>query len=289
MTTLELYHHAVHRLATAGIVDPETEAILLIRHLLGCRRADIFLQGRRMVAESVLTAVDQALARRLAREPLAYILGEQEFYGRAFAVTPAVLIPRPETELLVERAVHVLRGMDATCPPRILDLGTGSGVIAITLALELPMATVVGLDLSGPALAVARFNASRHGANRIHWLNSDWGAALGGGGGFDLIAANPPYVAREAQALLQPELAAEPDMALYGGDDGRQEIERIMGDVGRLLLPSGVMLMEIGFDQEGYVLAKMRALAEFAQIMVHRDYAGLPRILEARRICHSLV
>jgi release factor glutamine methyltransferase len=283
MTTLELYHSVLRRLTAAGILEPEAEATLLLSHLLGCRRSAIFFDGARTVAASVVEGVEQAINRRSAKEPLAYILGEQEFYGRAFTVTPDVLIPRPETELLVERAVHALRAQDGMPRPRILDLGVGSGVIAITMALEIPTAMVVGLDLSLAALQVARANASRHGAEQVRWLNSDWGTALGERCTFDLVAANPPYVAKELQPELQPELAAEPALALYGGLDGRRDLERIMGDVARLLVPGGILLMEIGFDQQEYVLAGMKALGQFDHAEVHLDYAGLPRILEARR------
>ena len=284
MTILALYHDLVRGLSAAGIMDPEVEATLLLTHVLECRRSDIFINGSCLVADAQYDAVSQALDRRLSREPLAYILGEQEFYGRAFAVNPAVLIPRPETELLVERAVAVLRGKDNQTPPRILDLGTGSGIIAITLALELPEAVVVGLDLSLAALQVARSNASRHGvADRLHWLNSNWGGGLGDGVAFDLLAANPPYVAQLMAASLQPELAAEPALALYGGADGRTEIDRIMADCARLLCPGGLLLMEIGFDQGEYAAARMHALGHFDQVVVHEDYAGLPRILQARR------
>ncbi len=284
MTTLALYHDVVRRLAAAGIMDPEAEAVLLLRFFLGCRRSDIFLNGAQSVADSVLEAVGLALHRRLGREPLAYILGEQEFYGRLFAVGPDVLIPRSETELLLDRAVLAVRGMEGKRPLRILDLGTGSGIIAITLALELAEAFVVALDLSRQALSIAQANALRHRvADRVHFINADWGAALRAGCDFDLLAANPPYVAREIAATLQPELAAEPALALYGGADGRTEIERIMTDAARLLRPGGVLLMEIGFDQGEYVAATMGSLGQFDQIEVHADYAGLPRLLEARR------
>jgi len=282
MTTLELYHSVLGRLSEAGIPEPEAEAILLLCHLLGCRRSDIFLHGARPVATVVLEEVGRALDRRLSREPLAYILGEQEFYGRLFVVTPDVLIPRPETELLVEKAAAVLLAHQAARPLRVLDLGVGSGVIAITLAKELPSALVVGVDLSLAALRVAKRNATRHGV-RVQWVNSDWGTALHVGSGFDLVAANPPYVARSVHKGLQPELAAEPAMALFSGEDGRQDIQRILGDVCRLLCPGGTLLMEIGYDQEEYVLAEVKAHALFEQCAVHRDYAGLPRILEARR------
>jgi release factor glutamine methyltransferase len=283
MTTLELYHHAVRSLTAAGISDPEVEAALLIAHLFGCKRSDIFLNGTRSVPDTVAGAVDQALVRRLAHEPLAYILGEQEFYGRVFTVTPDVLIPRPETELLVERAIHAARLMESSRPLRFLDLGTGSGVIAITLALEIPEAYVVGLDFSIPALRIAQANAIQLGASQVRWLNSDWGTSLRGECNFDLIATNPPYVAKRVESALQPELESEPSQALYGGEDGRRDIDMIMADAFRLLCPGGLLLMEIGFDQGEYVLARMNSLGQFDEIMVHQDYAGLPRILQARR------
>jgi len=282
MTPLSLYHYTVASLTTAGISDSEAEASLLVCHILGCRRSDIFLRRETSVSDSALAQVEQALARRRQREPLAYILGEQEFYGRTFTVSPAVLIPRPETELLVEKAIAHIRQQAAR--PRILDLGTGSGIIAITLALESPAARVVAVDISLPALRVAQANARSLGAaGRIDWLNADWGAALVAETGFSLVAANPPYVAKKIADSLQPELACEPARALYGGEDGCLEIDRIMADAHRLLCPGGVLLMEIGFDQGGYVLDRMRTSGHYDRIEVHSDYAGLPRILEARR------
>lgn len=285
MTIIELYRDLVRQLTAVGISDPEVEATLLLRHFLHCRRADIFLEGAMVVADLALEELRQALGRRLAHEPLAYILGEQEFYGRAFSVTPDVLIPRSETELLVEKAILALRDREDKRPLRILDLGTGSGIIAITLALEMPWAGVVGLDLSLPALRVAQANACRLGVPaRLQWLNSNWAGALREGKGFDLVVANPPYVARQIQATLQPELAAEPAMALYGGEDGRAEIDRIIEDIPRLVCPGGDFLMEIGFDQGDYVAARMNSSGHFHHVVVHPDYAGLPRILQARRL-----
>lgn len=285
MTTLELYHDVTRQLSAAGIPDPAVEATLLLRHFLHCRRADIFLNGAVEVLPAVSDLVCEALRRRLLREPLAYILGEQEFFGRTFFVTPDVLIPRQETELLVDKALFVLRERGMMRGPRILDLGVGSGIIAISLALEAPSAVVVGLDLSLPALRVARGNAIHHQVSaRVHWLNSNWAGALRDGLGFDLVVANPPYVAGKIRATLQPELAAEPASALYGGDDGREDIDRIMHDVARLICPGGTFLMEIGFDQGDYVVDTMNALGYFDQVVVHPDYAGLPRILQACRV-----
>lgn len=282
MTQLELYRYALSGLTAAGIAEPEAEAGWLLCHLLGCRRAEIFLAGGRQVDEAVLRRVEAALARRRNREPLAYILGEQNFYGRDFTVTPAVLIPRPETELLVERALaRILPPGDGGM---VLDLGTGSGIIAVTLAAERPGLRAVALDRSLVALKVAQMNALRHRvAARIAWLNSDWDAALGPGAKFTLIAANPPYVARRQAATLQAELAAEPETALFGGQDGREDIDRLLSCVHRLLIPGGTLLMEIGHDQGDYVAKRAMELGHYRQVTVREDYAGLPRLLEARR------
>jgi len=283
-TILNLYHQAASTLSATGIPDPETEAIILLRHTLHCPRSDIFLKGRQLATSNVIATVERILARRLTREPLAYILGEQEFYGRSFAVTPAVLIPRQETELLIEKASSVLWDTVGRRRRRIIDLGTGSGVIAITLALEQPHDIVLAVDRSLDALLVARGNAIRHGVlSQVCFLNSDWSSALKGGAQFDLVAANPPYVARRDQPTLQPELAAEPEMALFGGEDGRDEIKRIINESGRLLLPGGVLLMEIGYDQESCVLAALDGTGGYDDIVVHRDYAGMPRLLYAKR------
>ncbi len=280
MTQLELYRHALSGLTAAGIAEPEAEAVWLLCHLLGCRRAELFLNAATEVGEATRQRVEAALARRRAREPLAYILGEQNFYGRDFTVSPAVLIPRPETELLVERAL-------ARLPPSgqgpVLDLGTGSGIIAVTLAAERPGLRAVGLDRSLAALKVAQMNALRHHvAARIAWLNSDWDAALGPAK-FTLIAANPPYVARREAATLQAELAAEPETALFSGEDGREDIDRLLSCVHRLLAPGGTLLMEIGHDQGDYVAKRARELGHYQELTVREDYAGLPRLLEARR------
>ncbi|MBA3015072.1 MAG: peptide chain release factor N(5)-glutamine methyltransferase [Proteobacteria bacterium] len=283
-TILTLYHDAVKRLSAAEIMDPETEAVILLRHILNCRRADIFLNGQQTASADVVASVDQIITRRLTKEPLAYIIGNQEFYGRKFVVTPAVLIPRQETELLIDKASLALRAMEDNKKIQILDLGTGSGIIAITLALEHRQISVLAVDRSIDALSVAKANALFLGvSDRILWLNSDWATTLGDCAQFDVLAANPPYVAKCVQSTLQPELIAEPEMALFGGDDGRDEISRIISDSSRLLRPGGVLLMEIGYDQETFVTSAMRDTEAFDEVIVYRDYAGLPRLLNARR------
>lgn len=283
-TIITLYHDTVRRLSAAKLSDPETEATILLRHILKCRRADIFLNGQQTVADDVESVVDQMISRRLTREPLAYILGDQEFYGRSFIVSPAVLIPRQETELLIDKASAALQAMGRDKTLQVIDLGTGSGVIAITLALEHPQITVLAVDRSIKALEVARSNALAHGVSgQLYWLNSDWSFALGDDARYNLVAANPPYVARRDQPTLQPELAAEPELALFGGDDGRDEIVRIISESSRLLVPEGILLMEIGYDQETFVISATRDSGAFDEVIVHRDYAGHPRLLQARK------
>lgn len=283
-TILALYHDAVRRLSAAEIPDPDTETVILLRHVLNCKRADIFLDGKQQAAINVVSAVDQVLSRRLTREPLAYILGEQEFYGRKFFVTPSVLIPRPETELLIDKASLALHALGRDKKIQVIDLGTGSGVIAITLALEHPQVTVLAVDRSIDALKVAKSNAQLHKVEgQVSFLNSDWSYALGNRAQYHLVAANPPYVAKRSQSTLQPELAAEPEIALFGGESGRDELGRIISESVRLLVPGGTLLMEIGYDQEKFVVSAINDMGTFDKVIVHRDYAGLPRLLQARR------
>lgn len=286
MKVSELYQSAVRRLVEAGINDAELEASFLLCHLLGCGRAQLFLDRERALSPALVAQCESLLARRLAREPLAYLLGEQEFWSLPFHVTPDVLIPRPETEQLLETVLATVRD-PRNCPPRmILEMGSGSGVIPIVLALELPAAMVYSLDRSRGALAVASRNARRHGvAERIGFINSDWYGGLAAESSFDLVVTNPPYVAGSIRATLQPEVRLhEPELALFGGQDGTRDIDIIVGGLGRVLKAGGWFFMEIGADQGDYCLRRLREAGGFGSLAVHRDYAGLPRIVQARRL-----
>jgi release factor glutamine methyltransferase len=217
--------------------------------------------------------------RRRKREPVAYILGEREFYRRSFEVTPAVLIPRPDTETLIERALEIL---PAGSTARLLDLCTGSGAIAITLAAERPELHVTATDLSAAALDVARRNAERHGAMaRCEFLEGDLFAPLPAASRFELIVANPPYVPEPEIATLQPEIQHEPRLALAAGDDGLSHLERLCAAAQSFLTPAGALLFEVGRGQAEQVRAWLEA-AGLREVTAHKDLGGIERVVEAR-------
>ncbi len=253
-----------------GRVAPR-EAKLLLREAAGASAAALAAFPERVLEAALAEKYLAWLARREAGEPIAYIVGWREFYGRRFAVSSAVLIPRPETELLVEA---VLQRMSTTAP-RILDLGTGSGAIAVSLACEAPGASVWALDASAAALAVARQNAAALGAN-VRFFASDWFAALAGER-FDFIAANPPYIAEHDPHLAQGDLRSEPLAALACGADGLTAIRRIIAAAPQHLAPGACLLVEHGYDQAEAVRA-LFAQTGFAQIDSLRDLAGIARV-----------
>ena len=295
MQVKDLFRQTVQRLEDAGIAGAELEATLLLAHQLGVDTVTVYLSDQETLSSENLELFEDLLNRRLMREPLAYILGRKEFWSLEFDVTKDVLIPRPETEFLVETVLQVLK--NETGRPdssfTILDLGTGSGVIAIVLAREIQSARVLGIDFSQAALQVAVKNAAKHGvSDRVHFLNSDWFAAIKPGEKFDLVVSNPPYVAREildkpcgnSPDALQPEVVGhEPRMALDGGLQGLQSIYQISDRLLSFLKPGGWFFMEIGADQAGEVVNHFNGIAGFGRIRVFKDYAGLPRVFQATR------
>ncbi len=257
-------------LAQARRVLPANEGRLLLQHALGATAAELAAHPERTLGNELLTSYVALVARRAAGEPIAYVTGRREFFGREFVVSPAVLIPRPETELLVEVGMGRLRGQQC---PRVLDLGTGSGCVAITLVLEVA-AEVMAVDVSADALAVARGNAERLGA-RVEFVESDWFSAIDGD--FDLIVANPPYVADGDGHLLEGDLRFEPSLALACGADGLSAIRRIVDDARRHLAPGGWLFFEHGYDQAA-AARELLAVAGFGDIEQHRDLAGIVRV-----------
>lgn len=230
-----------------------------------------------LTPEQALT-YDAWVSRRAAGEPVAYIVGVREFYGREFRVTPDVLIPRPETELLVEQALTYAA---ARCGLRVLDLGTGSGCIAITLALELAGAQVVAVDRSAAALAVARDNATRLGA-AVDCRVSDWYGALGPEERYDVIVANPPYIAGTDRHLGEGDLRFEPRGALTPEGDGLDALRLIIGSAPRHLVVGGLFAVEHGYDQAA-ACRELFAAAGYADIASRRDLAGIERVTLGRR------
>lgn len=265
-------------LAAARMQVDAVDARVLLAALLA-RDAAYLIAHRedRLTPEQALT-YGTWIARRAAGEPVAYVTGCREFYGRSFRVTSDVLIPRPETELLIDVAVRLLHGLQA---PRALDLGTGSGCIALTLAAECAGAHVTGVDVSEAALAVARANAAALDLPHVEWRVSNWFSALEGER-YDLIVSNPPYIAGDDAHLAQGDLCCEPRSALTPGGDGLAAIRHIVRDAPRHLSPGGWLYCEHGYDQG----AACRALLEecgYAAIATHRDLAGIERVSGGRR------
>lgn len=265
---------ALTALARAGL--PALEARMLVSHVTGLSRVQLITQDTCAIAVPVRMQISELAARRLAGEPMAYLLGEREFFGRTFKVTPAVLIPRPDTELMVEQALDRLEERDA---PAVLDMGTGSGIIAITIALARRDARVWATDASADALAVAIDNAKALGATNIQAALGDWYGALAEAGAppaFDLIVSNPPYIAATDAHLDQGDLRFEPAGALTDHDDGLRHVRSIVAGAPAWLGDGGWLLLEHGYDQGEPVRALLSGRG-FANVFTAQDLAGHDR------------
>lgn len=265
-------------LAAARGRIPASEARLFLREILGVTAARIAAYPEDNLTPAQAERFADLLARRESGEPVAYLLGVREFYGRDFKVGPAVLIPRPETELIVDL---VRERVPAGAAPAILDLGTGSGALAVTLALELPAASVTAVDFSAAALGVARANAEALGA-RVRFVESDWFAALDAGERFGVIVSNPPYVADGDPHLAEGDVRFEPASALASGPAGLDDIVRIVAAAPAFLTPGGWLLLEHGYDQAAAVRELLLA-GGFVEVASARDLAGIERITLGRR------
>jgi release factor glutamine methyltransferase len=282
MTLREALTRATRQLdASPGLcADAARDAALLLRHVLGISHAAQLADPARALTPAQQAAYDALVQRRRANEPIQYITGEQEFYGFALHVTPAVLIPRPETEQLVEA---VLAELDGARPLRILDVGTGSGAIAIALAHHLPHASITAVDLSAAALEVAAANAARHGlTDRIRFLASDLLATLPPDElPFDAIVSNPPYVPTGDRVGLHPQVRDhEPASALFAGPDGLDIYRRLIPQALAALAPNGLLALEIGHGQREAIAA---LLAGWNQLRFLDDLQRIPRIALARK------
>ncbi len=255
------------------------DARLLIEHVASCSHADLLAHPSRPLSARQVRQLEALVQRRTSGEPLAHLVGSVGFYGREFRVNADVLVPRPETELLVELALERVRALHE---PAVADLGTGSGVLAISLKCLCPQARVVAVDLSPAALAVARMNAALHGVS-IRFLEGDWYGPLGGER-FDLIVANPPYVAMSDPHLESGGLPFEPRMALtdgVAGGDGLDCTRVIVGGAAMHLLPGGCLLIEHGHDQ-GEAVRQLLQEAGLAGMATWSDLAGIERVSAAR-------
>ncbi|MFA6283400.1 MAG: peptide chain release factor N(5)-glutamine methyltransferase [Desulfurivibrionaceae bacterium] len=284
MILKQVYRESVQRLADAGVAEAEIEVALLLGHVLGYSRTQFFLALGQEISPRHLSLFNALLSRRLSREPLAYITGEQEFWSLPFAVSPKVLIPRPETEELLEKILATVHQIGLP-PGPVLDLGVGSGAITVVLARELADRLVFGVDISLAALGVARENIRLHQVQpRVFLLNGDWLTSIQQKRRFALVVSNPPYIAATAMAALQPEVRDfEPHSALNGGADGLSDIRALASQVHGVLVSGGFFFMEIGADQQEAVLKIFSSFPEYDRLQVHFDLAGLPRIFQARR------
>ncbi|VVE16983.1 N5-glutamine S-adenosyl-L-methionine-dependent methyltransferase [Pandoraea horticolens] len=261
---------------------PPLESRILLSHVLGWSRTQLITRDREPLAPETLAVYRALHARRIAGEPIAYLTGTREFFGLTLTVSPSVLIPRPETELLVELA---LARLEARTAPRVLDLGTGSGAIALAIAHSRPDAQVTALDRSADALDVARENARRLGLDeRVAFVESDWYAVLPGDAApFDIIVSNPPYIVSGDEHLSQGDLRFEPVDALTDHADGLAALRTIVAGAPSRLLPDSWLLCEHGYHQAADVRELCQAVG-FADVFSERDLAGIERTTGGRRV-----
>jgi release factor glutamine methyltransferase len=282
-TPLRLLEWTTRRFADAAIDSPRLAAQILLAHALGIDRVQLYVQHDKPLGPDELGRYRDLVRRRLAGEPVAYLTGRQEFWSLPLAVDARVLVPRRDTETLVEL---VLDQVDRAAALHIADIGTGSGAIALALARELPAAQVVATDRSAEALAVARANAERLGlAGRVELRAGDLYAALAAGERFDVLVSNPPYIPSGAVDQLAAEVRREPRAALDGGPDGLAVLRRLVADAARhLVSPGGLLALEHGFDQGAAVRALIDETGAYQPAATRSDLAGQPRVTFSRAL-----
>jgi len=287
-TVRQLLRRGTEFLSGVGVQSAHLDAELLLSHLLGWSREKLWLKDEAFLEATQIQLFELALRRRARREPVAYITGAKEFWSLDFVVSPEVLVPRPETELLVEIAFGWIRSLEVSGSKlRILDLGTGSGAIAVSLLRERNDAEVWATDLSGEALEIARVNAARHGVEeKIHLLQGDLFEPLRSRRGwFHMILSNPPYVRRNEIQNLPPEVRDwEPRPALDGGVDGLDRYRRIIWEGHLYLANGGMIALEIGADMADEVCQLFSGVGCYSRGSVYRDYSGRDRVIVARKL-----
>jgi release factor glutamine methyltransferase len=286
LTLIDAIQNAASQLTAVGITLARLDAEVLLAHVIKKNRAWIFTHMHDPLDASSRTAFDTAVQRRTKREPLQYIVGFQEFWGLDFRVTPDVLVPRPETELIIELAIKLAGSMNGL--PTIIDLCTGSGCIAVSLAKTLPQAIVLALDASAPALAIAEENSALHAVtNRLRFFEGDLLQPLeklGLFGKIDLIVSNPPYVQTGEYSALQPEVRDfEPQLALVAGPQGIAFHQRIIDAAPVYLKRHGALIMEMGMGQADLLCDMVRQSNTLISPAIFKDLAGIERVLVARK------
>ncbi len=266
-----------------GSETPRLDAEILLAHARTCRRIELYTRFDEPLTDAQRAVMRDLTKRRAKSEPVAYLVGHREFFSLDFRVTPDVLIPRPDTETLVVELLDAARPLES---PRVLDLGTGSGCIAIAAAVNHPSARVTATDLSETALAVARENAGKHAvSDRIRFLQGDLFAPLGGDEQFDVIASNAPYIADGERDTLQNDVRRyEPHTALFAGPIGTEVLFRIIDQAAARLVSNGALILEISPEQAAAVRARIESNGAYQDIHVTKDAAGLCRVVRARKV-----
>jgi release factor glutamine methyltransferase len=273
-TVLEVIRWTVARFTERSLETPRLDAELLVAHALGLSRVQLYMQSDRPLVPDELAAIRALIKRRQGGESVAYLVGKKEFWGLDFVVDARVLVPRPDTETLIEEARERLAGVDA---PRVADVGTGSGAIALTLAKLFPAGSVFASDVSPAALDVARANSERLGL-AVTFAEGDLAAPLAAHAPFSLLAANLPYISSGDLAALPPEVRAEPILALDGGPDGLALVRRLVAAAPALLAAGGVLALEIGAGQAA-ATAELLSAAGFSDVRTRRDLGGVDRVV----------
>ncbi len=268
-----------------GAESPRLDAEILLAQALGCRRIELYTRFDEEPNEQTKTSFREMVRRRAEGMPVAYLVGRREFYSLNFRVSPAVLIPRPETEMLVVTLLDLVKERASSEPVSIADIGTGSGILAVCAAKHLPMARVLALDISADALMVAQQNAADHGvADRVEFIESDLFAAVPDGRTFDFIVSNPPYVGEQEQGTVDAEVHRfEPHAALYAGPKGTEVIQRLVPEAAARLNPAGHLLIEVSPIVHDAALKIVEAEPRLRALPTIKDLARHPRALHAER------
>ncbi len=280
-TVRRILDWTIPHLKNHGSESPRLDAEILLAHARGCPRIQLYTNYDQPLTDVQRATMRDLVKRRAAAEPVAYLVGHREFFSLDFRVTKSVLVPRPDTETLVVEAIERLKSQ---AQPRVLDIGTGSGCIAISLAVNCPTASLTAIDISESALAIATENARKHGvSDRIRFLQGDLFSPLASDQ-FELIASNPPYIATAEIESLMPEVRLhEPVSALDGGADGLNVIRRLVSDAPKHLVPGGILLIEISGEQAEAVTQLLATNGSYDDISVLRDLAKQPRVVRAAR------
>jgi len=279
MQLKQALQRAIENLTSHDVGSPRLNAETLLMFTLGCDRAYLYAHPERELTAEESGRYAQVVSERASGKPSQYIIGHQEFWGLDFLVSPAVLIPRPETEHLIEAVLELVP--DRAASPRIVDVGTGSGCLALTLAHEFPRAEVHGTEISNDALDIARINRERLALARVKFHHCDLLQGLDGDGRFDLILSNPPYVSESEPEKVQRQVREfEPKVAVFAGPTGLEVYRRLVPQAWDLLLPGGWLLMEIGFSIEAQVREQLQGWSE---IRTRNDLQGIPRVVAARK------